>query len=102
MTWLHVALGSLVLASWLSTGLLVRAAMRRPFIGALIERAIIGTLLSIYGTVGVVLRVNTDTGFAFMSLDVARGLFIASLLSLLCVAPIWLLLYAANRLGSGR
>ncbi len=102
MTWLTIALAFLALASWLSTILLVRAALVRPHIGALTERAIIGTLLSGFGTVCVILVWNSDSGQVFFAIDLARIVFRICLFGLLLVPPVWILLYLTNRLGHGR
>jgi hypothetical protein len=102
MTWLTIALSALALAAWASTVLLVRAALVRPHIGALTERAVIAVLLSAFGTVCVVLVWNSDSGQALFAIDAARILFRVCLFGLLLVPTIWIVLYATNRLGHGR
>lgn len=99
MNLLSVSLGFLAIASWLSTILLVNAAMQRPRIGALTERAVIAVVLSALGTVAVVLRINGDTGYALFPIDAARIIFGITVLGLLLTPCLWLLLYLSNRLG---
>lgn len=98
MNWLVVLIGSLALASWLSTILLVRAALVKPRIGALTDRAIIATIISAFGTVSMLLVVNTETGAGFLALDVARATFRLSLLALLLVPVVWLVLFLTDKL----
>jgi hypothetical protein len=98
VNYLTIAIGCLVVASWLSSGLLVRHALVRPRIGALTDRAIIAVIISIFGTVSVLLTLNTDTGWAFFAVDVARATFRLSVLALLFVPVMWLALYLTDRL----
>jgi len=102
LNWLSIALGALTIASWASTFLLVRAARRPPHIGALTERAVIAVILSAFGTICVVLVLNTDTGQGFIAVDLARVLFRFSLFAFLLIPCVWLGLYVTNRLGDGQ
>ncbi len=99
MNWLTVALFALVVASWASTVLLFRAALLRPRIGALTERAVIALIISAFGTVCAFLVMNTETGGSLLALDAARVVFRLLLLGFLLVPVYWLWLYATNRLG---
>lgn len=98
MNWLAVSLGFLTIASWASTFLLVRAALIRPRIGALIDRAIIAAIISAFGTVSMLLVINTETGWAFFALDLATATFRLSVLGLLLVPVLWIVLYVTDRL----
>lgn len=102
MTWLGFALAAFAIASWCSTALLVRAAIQSPRIGALTERAAIAVILSVFGSVCVILVLNTDSGQALFPLEVARIVFRVCLLALLFIPVYWLGLYLTNRLGGGR
>jgi hypothetical protein len=48
--------------AWVATALLVTRAVQRPRIGALTERAALSVLLSLFGTLCVVLVYNTESG----------------------------------------
>lgn len=90
----------LALTSWFSTTLLLRAAWKRPRIGALTERAAIAVVLAIFGSVCVVLVLNTEAGGALIQLEAARFLFRVCLVILLLIPAYWLVLYLTNRLGA--
>jgi hypothetical protein len=92
----------LAIAAWVSAVLLVVNAARRPYIGALVERAVISVLIAAFGTLCVGLVWNTDSGMAFIPLEVARLAFRWTLLGLLLVPVIWLLLLATDHLGGSR
>lgn len=96
------ALGCFSLAAWGSTLLLVSRAIRRPYIGALVERSLIALLISVYVTLGAVITYNRETGYALFDIELARALFIASLFGLAVIPIVWLLLFGSNRLGGGR
>ena len=97
-----VALGLIALASWLSAGLLVSKARERPRIGALTVWAASALVLSIFGTVCLALMVNRQLGLPWFGEETARLLFAVSVLVILLISPAWLVLYFADRLGSGR
>lgn len=96
------ALGCFALASWLSSALLVRAAIKRPWIGALVERSVLAVLLSFYGSLGWLLTWNRESGYALFPIDLARALFVASLFLLFVVPVLWLGLFGTNKLGGGQ
>lgn len=100
MTWLTLALAFLAIASWMSTFLLVRAALIHPRIGALSERAVLQVLLTAFGTLCAVLLWNRDANF--LPVEVGRALFTGVSIALLCASPLWLLLFISNRLGGDR
>lgn len=102
MSPLVFALGCFAVAAWGSTALLVRAALRKPRIGALTERAILAFIISAYGTLGVLLLWNRESGFTLLPINVARDLFTASLFAVFFMPVVWLILFAANRLGGDR
>jgi hypothetical protein len=93
---------AVAMLAWASTFLLVTRAVRKPRIGALTERAALSVLLSLFGTLCVLLVYNTETGNTLIPTEVARALFRVCLFLLLFVSPAWVLLYATNRLGGGR
>lgn len=99
MNWLSFAALAFVIASWASTVLLARAAWIKPRIGALTERALIGVMLSSTGTIGLLLRFNAEAGFPLFAIDIARVIFVLSLLWLLVVPTAWLVLYITGRLS---
>lgn len=99
MNWLVLALGSLTIASWLSTLLLVDAARHRPRIGVLTERAVLAVILSTFGTVCVVLVLNQDTGGSLVALETARFIFRVCLVGFLLIPVWWLWLYFRQALG---
>lgn len=98
MNWLAVTIGILTIASWASTFLLIKAAVIKPRIGALTDRALIATIISAFGTVSMLLVINTETGAAFFALDVARATFRVSVLALLLVPVLWIVLFLTDRL----
>lgn len=97
-----MALGCLAIASWCSTGLLVRAALQKPRIGALTERAVIAVILAIIGAISVVIVWNTESGFALFPTEVARTLFRVGLFVMFAIPLYWLWLFVTNRLGDGQ
>jgi len=101
MSTLVFALCCFTLAAWGSTLLLGRKAIRRPYIGALVERALIALLISVYVTLGTLLTWNRETGYALFDIEIARSLFTANLFGLAMVPTLWLLLFGTNRLGRG-
>lgn len=91
MNWLSLALAALALASWLSTYLLIEEARKAPRIGALTDRAVIGVLLSVMGTAGLVLSIAT--------FDPARFIFAGSFLALVVMPSWWLFRFFTGRLS---
>lgn len=79
--------------------ILVRAAVRRPWIGALVERAIVGAIIAFFGAISALLVLNTETGHEWLDRDTAINLFRVSLLLLLFVPVVWDVLYFFGRLG---
>lgn len=80
--------------------ILVRAATARPFVGALIERALIGLLIAVFGLVALGLVLNAETGRSVIDPATASVLFRLSLLALLGIPSLWVWLYRTGRLGS--
>jgi hypothetical protein len=95
---------SLVLVpfSVVSTFLLVSEARKPPRIGALSERAVIAVVITNMIVSGTFLTINRVTGYALIPLDVARVLFLASLILLEFVPVVWLTLLYTHRLGDGQ
>lgn len=83
----------------ISAAILVRAALQRPWIGALIERAGIGAIIAAFGVTSALLVLNTETGRQLIDMEAARVLFRVSLLALLAVPTFWDYLYYSGRLG---
>lgn len=84
----------LTIVSWISTGLLLRAAWIKPRIDVLTERAIIAVLISLVGTVGVVLLIR------ILPPEPGWTIFRLVLLALLAVPSYWTWLYMSGRLGA--
>lgn len=99
---LPIAVAILTVVAWLSAYVLVRAAMPRPRIGALTERAAIAVLIAVFGTVSTFLVFNTESGRAILPSEAARVLFRLCLLFLLGVPAYWTWLYRSGRLGGGQ
>lgn len=97
-----IALSCFSIAAWGSTLLLGSRAVRRPYIGALIERFLIAVLISWILTSGTLITWNRETGYSAFGIDAGRALFTAGLFGLAPVPIVWLLLFATNRLGGGR
>ena len=85
----------------LSVTLLVQEANKKPRIGALTERAVIGVDIAVMVVSGVLITLNRITGYAFFAVDVARMAFLGSLVLLEFVPVFWLYLLATRRLGDG-
>lgn len=81
--------------------ILVYEARRPPRIGALTERAVIAIDITVMVVSGTVLTVNRVTGYSLFPVDVARVLFLASLILLEVVPVVWTILLFSGRLGDG-
>lgn len=91
----------LAVPSIISTVLLVGEANKRPRIGALVERAIIGVAIAVMVVSGSLLTINRINGYALFPIEAARNLFLASLIVLEFVPVLWLFLLFTRRLGDG-
>lgn len=96
---LPIAVVLLTVFAVVSAVLLVNAAVRRPYIGALVERAAIGVLIAGFGVVSAILVLNTEADHALFDIETARILFRLFLLGLLGVPSFWVWLYRSGRLG---
>jgi cytochrome c oxidase assembly factor CtaG len=85
--------------AWLSFLVLGRAALRRPRIGALTERAFIAFVIAALGTVSCLIVMNTDNGHAFFPVEVASLLFRLAIIAVLAVPTLWLALWTTGQLG---
>lgn len=95
-----IALGALV--SWLSAiGLVWAAWTARPRVIALVERAVIAVLLSLFLTVYVVIAYNADNGNVLFTVEASRRVVRLTVLGLSLIAPVWLGLWLSGRLGDG-
>ena len=92
---LPIAALVLTFVSWISTAILVRHARRRPRIGALGERALLAVLISVVGTLSVLVLMVANTEIA----EPTRVALRLALLALLAVPSYWTFLYYAGRLG---
>ena len=91
----------LAIPSIISTVLLVGEANKRPRIGALVERAIIGVAIAVMVVSGSLLTINRINGYSLFPIEVARILFLGSLIMLEFVPVLWLFLLFTRRLGDG-
>lgn len=99
---LPVAVVFLATLAVVSASLLVNAAVRRPWIGALVERAVIGVLIAGFGVLSAMLVLNTEADHQWVDPETARILFRLFLLALLGVPSFWVYLYRSGRLGGGK
>lgn len=96
---LPVAVVLMTALAVISAAILLRAALNRPFIGALLERAGIGGIIAAFGVTSTVLILNTETGWTLIDRETASILFRVSLLALLAIPTFWDYLYYSGRLG---
>ena len=92
---------ALVPFSIISVALLVNEARKPPRIGALTERAMIAVCIAAMVISGTLLTINRINGYALFPIEVARVVFLSSLILLEFVPVFWLALLATNNLGSG-
>lgn len=85
------AWGSFIVLSW--------AAFSGTRVGSLTERTFIAFVLAMLGTVGSVLRYNTDSGFSLMPIQVATLVFAVTILIVLLIPTAWLVMWFFGRLG---
>lgn len=97
---LPVAVVALAAIAVISAFLLVRAALERPYIGALVERAVIAVVIAAFGVVSAFLILNSETGRMLVPAQIASIIFRLTLLVLLAVPSYWTWLYWTGRLGS--
>lgn len=91
----------LTAAAWVSCALLTRAALRKPRIGALTERAFIALVIAILGTVSCLIALNTDSGRPLFDANTASLVFRLAIIAVLGVPTLWLYLLFTDRLGQG-
>lgn len=87
--------------SVISAAILIRAARKRPRIGALTERAVIAGVITIMVVSGVSITINRVSGYNLFPIEVARAMFLASLVMLEFVPVGWCVLLLTRRLGNG-
>lgn len=87
--------------SVLSMLILLYEARKPPRIGALTERAVIAADITAMVVSGTVLTINRVTGYSLFPVEVARVLFLASLVLLEFVPVVWTVLLFTGRLGDG-
>lgn len=98
-TVLAVLIWALVPFAWVSTSVLVYAARQRPRIGALTERSVIALIIAAFLTSIALIVLNTQSGYAFLSPDLARSVFRVTVLLLGAVPFVWVVLWLTGRLG---
>lgn len=89
----------LLIPALVGSVLLVSAALQRPRIGALNDRAFIAVAICLMILSGVTITVNRLTGYSFMPIEAARVVFLLSLIMLELVPVYWLYLWRTGRLG---
>lgn len=92
----------LTVTSWISAGVLGRAAWIKPRIGALTERTFIAVIIAVLGTVSAVLVYNTDHGRILFAIEVSALVFRLAILAILAVPSIWLIVWIRGGLGEGK
>ena len=98
MTLLPVLIAVLTIVAVPSAIILVRAAVRRPRVGALMERATAAVVIAAFGVVYTIVAFDTELGL--LDLDGARLAVRLGVVALLCVPVWWTALYLAGKLGS--
>lgn len=98
MTLLPVLIAVLTIVAVPSAIILVRAAVRRPRVGALMERATAAVVIAAFGVVYTIVAFDTELGL--LDLDGARLVVRLGVVALLCVPVWWTALYLAGKLGS--
>ena len=81
-----------------SAVVLVRAAMAKPRIGALSERALIAVVIAAFGLVYSAVAINTELGSALFAAEAARLGVRATVIVLLAIPAWWTVLYLTGRL----
>lgn len=92
----------LTLIAVASAAVLVHAAVQKPHIGALTERAAIAVIIALFGAVYSVVAVNTELGQQLFGSDVGRFAVRLIVIVLLAIPAWWSALYLTGRLGGGR
>ena len=92
-------LAVLTVISCMSAFLLVVAASKKPHIGALTERAIIGVFLAFFGVLYTLVAADTEFGRVILSTDEARFVSRAAVVMVLSIPTVWMVLYVSGRLG---
>lgn len=92
----------LSVAAVISAVVLVAAAVQKPRIGALTERAAIAVILAVFGAVYSVVAVNTELDQAMFTTDVGRLAVRLIVVLLLAIPAWWTILYLTGRLGGGQ
>lgn len=96
---LALALYLLPIVGWPSTVILIRAALRRPRIAALTERAVVAVILSTTVTIYAVLTLNTENGYPLFGSDIGRAIVRVFMIVLGLIPVLWAALYFGDRFG---
>ena len=97
MSLLPDAIWLLTVFAWISALVLIRAA-RDAHIGALTERAIVATVLAVFGSVYSLVVLNAEVINA-LGFDTAVTVVRLMVVVLLLLGPYWTFLYLTGRLG---
>ena len=81
-----------------SAVVLVRAAIAKPRIGALSERALIAVVIAGFGLIYSTVAINTELGQTLFATDVARLGVRVTVIVLLGIPAWWTFLYLTGRL----
>lgn len=92
-------LAVLTVVSCVSAALLVVAAIQKPRIGALVERAIIGVFLAFFGVLYTLVAADTEFGRVILSTEEARFVSRSAVVMILSIPTVWMVLYLTHRLG---
>jgi hypothetical protein len=97
---LFLAIAGLLLLNWPVAFVLTRAAMQKPYIGALWVMAVASTLIAVGISAYVFAVVNAEGGY-IIPREVAQAIFRFVLLGL-ALFPLWFFwLYKTGRFGDG-
>lgn len=97
--WLALLSIGLVPFSIVCSVILWRAAIVKPHIGALTERAWIAGIIALMVISGTVITINRLNGYNLFPIEMARVLFLVSLILLEFVPVAWMGLWMTGRLG---
>jgi hypothetical protein len=97
---LPFAIWALTISAWMSAAVLVRAALIKPRVGALNERATVAVGVAIFGTVYSLVVLNAEVLHVIETSD-AVNIVRAAVVVVLLLPVWWTFLYLTHRLGGG-
>ena len=89
---------ALTIVAVMSAAILVRAAILRPHVGALTERAILAVVLAVFGVIYSTIALTTEFGWALFSQADGRAAVRMGVVALLSIPGFWTFLYLTGRL----